>query len=320
MALACLLVAALAIAGCGEAGKAETPAAPAAADFPSAQGKTIDELLEGSGVTEDVVVAPAAQSFEVGVDRYPFGVFDLGGEPIEDAEVALYFAKTATSPVQGPLPAETISLETKPAYRAAAAGDVTVAYAVPAVDFDREGPWLAIAMLRGPDGPRAVRVPSPEVGVYPRIPGVGEKAPAVHTPTAEDVGGDLAKIDTRTPPSQLHEVDFADVVGEKPAVLIFATPAFCTSRVCGPIVDIAQQVADQYKGEVEFIHVEVYEENNPNKPIRPQLKAFGLRTEPWIFLVDEDGVVRERVEGPIGVAELDEAVQSILQAEQPGSR
>jgi peroxiredoxin len=168
-------------------------------------------------------------------------------------------------------------------------------------------------MLKGPDGLEATRVTSgPVVGEFPTIPRVGDKAPLIHTPTADDVGGDLAKIDTRIPPDQMHAVDFADVVGKKPVVLVFATPALCQSRVCGPVVDIAQQVADEYKGEVDFIHMEVYNDNDPGKGVRPQLRAYGLETEPWTFLIDADGVVRDRIEGAYGVSELEEAVKTIL--------
>ncbi|MEZ5076096.1 MAG: hypothetical protein R2725_01495 [Solirubrobacterales bacterium] len=309
----CLLGIALAAGGCGSSGKAETREAPAASTFPSAEGKTIDQVLEDSGAVpaEDVVVSPAAETFTVGVNRYPFGVFALSGRQVDDADVALYFAKSANSAVEGPLPAKVISLETKPAYRAqGSAGDVKTAYVVPEVDFDRSGPWLAIAMLKGPAGLEATRLPSPTVGLHPGIPQVGEKAPVVHTPTPDDVGGDLAKIDTRVPPDQMH-ADFADVVGRKPVILLFATPALCQSRVCGPVVDIAQQVADEYEGEVEFIHMEIYENNEPPN-VRPQLQAYGLETEPWLFAIDENGVVRERIEGAFGVAELEEAVHSVL--------
>lgn len=317
---ALVALALLAIAGCGSSGDGESRPAPAATEFPSAEGKTIDEVFEDSGASEaDAVVSPAAQTFEVGENRYPFGVFSAGGKQIDDADVALYFAKNARAPVQGPLPARVVSLETRPAYRAqGSAGDVKTAYVVPKVDFDQSGSWLAIAMLRGPDGLEATRVSSPTVGLYPKIPAAGEKAPVIHTPTAGDVGGDLSKIDTRVPPDQMHAVDFADVVGRKPVVLLFATPAFCTSRVCGPVVDIAQQVADEHRGEVEFIHMEVYENNEPPN-IRPQLATYGLRTEPWTFLIDGDGIVRERLEGAYGIAELEDALGSILPASPPAA-
>jgi hypothetical protein len=301
------------LAACGGSSDDPSRPAPAATEFPSAQGKTIADLLHGSGATEtNLVVAPAAQTFGVGANRYPFGVFTTGNEQVDDADVALYFAKTADGPVQGPLPAEVSSLETKPAYRAAgSSGDATTVYVVPRVDFDKPGPWLAIAMLKGEGGLEVSRVPSPAVGLYPKVPSVGEKAPVIHTPTAADVGGDLKQIDTRVPPDQMHEVDLADVVGKKPVVLVFATPALCQSRVCGPVVDVAQQVADKYGDEVDFIHMEVYNENEIGKGVRPQLTAYGLQTEPWTFLIDSDGVVQDRIEGAYGVFELEQALQKI---------
>jgi hypothetical protein len=310
-----LAVVALIATGCGSSETSDRPA-PAPAEFPAAKGKTIEQLLDGSGAKRTkLVIAPAAQVFEPGPNRYPFGVFTVAGDQISNADVALYFAKDSNGPVQGPLPARVASLETKPAYRAQGSegpGEAKTAYVVPKVDFNRGGPWLAIAILKGNNGLEASRVPSPTVGPHPAVPRVGEKAPLIHTPTAADVGGDLAKIDTRIPPDQMHAVDFADVVGRKPVVLVFATPALCQSRVCGPVVDIAQQVADKYGGQADFIHMEVYNGNDPNKGTRPQLRVYGLPTEPWTFLIDRNGVVRDRIEGAYGVSELEAAMATIL--------
>jgi hypothetical protein len=312
------LVAAMLVVGCGSGSSAgETSrAAPDKAEFPAAKGKTITQLLESSGAKPtNLVVAPAAPaSLAVGEDRFSFGVFTKGREQVTDADVALYFAKTEGGPVKGPYPAQVTSLEVKPAYRSQLNDPDAAAavYVVPKVDFDEKGPWVAIAMLKGKNGLEASRVPSPVIEQYPAIPKVGEKAPRIHTPTAAQVGGDLAKIDTRIPPDQMHEVDFAEALGEKPIVLVFATPALCQSRVCGPVVDVAQEVADTYGDEVDFIHMEVYNDNDPNKGIRPQLRAFHLPTEPWTFLINADGVIKDRIEGPYGVSELEEAVQTIL--------
>jgi hypothetical protein len=308
----CVMV--LTLAGCGGSDEDSSRPAPSAAEFPSAKGKTLEDLLNDSGAkTSKLVVAPAGQVFDVGENRYPFGVFTPSKKLVDDADVALYFARDGNSPVKGPLPAQVTSLETRPAYRSQGegSGEATTVYVVPKVQFDREGPWMAIAMLKGENGLEVSRVRSPVVGRFAKVPEVGEKAPLIHTPTAADVGGDLAKIDTRVPPDQMHEVDFADVVGKKPVVLVFATPAFCQSRVCGPVVDIAQQVSDSVGGEVDFIHMEVWNENDPGKGLRPQLRTYGLPTEPWTFLVDRKGIVRERLEGAYGVSELEASVRKI---------
>jgi nitrous oxide reductase accessory protein NosL len=311
-----LLITPILLAGCG--GSEDTSrAAPAAAEFPSAKGKTIADLLHDPGAKPSkLVIAPAAQTFDRGENRYPFGVFTLSREQVDDADVALYFAKDAKGPVEGPLPAQVTSLETKPAYQAqdaGAPGEATTVYVVPKVDFDRNGPWLAIAMLKGKDGLEVSRITAtPVVGEFPRIPQVGGKAPVIHTPTAADVGGDMAKIDTRVPPDQMHAVDFADAVGRKPIVLVFATPALCQSRVCGPVVDVAQQVADAYGDEADFIHMEIWNDNDISKGPRPQVQAYNLETEPWTFLIDRNGIVRDRIEGAFGVSELEEAMRTIV--------
>ena len=312
-ALVCLL--SLLFAGCGGSGEESSRPAPSAAEFPSAKGKTVAGLLRDSGAKPaKLVIAPAAQAFDVGENRYPFGVFTKGNAQVDAADVALYFAKDEKrGPVIGPLPARVTSLEVKPAYRAAGEDpdEAKNVYVVPKVDFDRKGPWVAIAMLKSERGLEASRVPSPVVGGN-AVPRVGEEAPLIHTPTAAEVGGDLAKIDTRAPHDQMHQVDLADVLGKEPAVLVFATPALCQSRVCGPVVDVAQQVADEYKGKADFIHMEVYNDNDIAKGIRPQLRAYHLPTEPWTFLIDRDGVIRDRLEGAYGVPELEAAMRTIV--------
>jgi hypothetical protein len=314
--LALLALALLALlGGCG--GSEETSrSAPPATEFPSAKGKTIGDLLHDSGAKPSkLVLAPAAQTFDVGGNRYPFGVFTAGHEQVDGADAALYFAKSVKGRVTGPLPAQVTSLETKPAYRArdaGAPGEATTVYVVPKIKFNRNGPWLAVAMLKGENGLEWSRLPSPVVGEFPKIPQVGQKAPVIHTPTAADVGGDMSKIDTRVPPDQMHKVDFAGVVGKKPIVLVFATPALCQSRVCGPVVDVAQQVADAYGDKADFIHMEIWKDNDLSKGPRPQVQAYHLETEPWTFLIDRNGIVRDRIEGAFGVSELEEAMRTIV--------
>jgi hypothetical protein len=166
-------------------------------------------------------------------------------------------------------------------------------------------------LIRDGDTFRAVRTPSIEVAKYAEIPQVGEMAPPVHTPTRDDVA-DLDEIDTRVPHDTMHEVDFADVLGERPAVILFATPLLCESRVCGPVVDVAEQVKAQFGDEVAFIHMEIFVDNEVAKGLREQVKAFGLQTEPWLFVVDERGEVTTAIEGAFGVAELESAVREVV--------
>jgi hypothetical protein len=107
----------------------------------------------------------------------------------------------------------------------------------------------------------------------------------------------------------MHDVDFADVLGKKPVVLLFATPQLCQSRVCGPVVDVAEQVkAKPESSDVAFIRMEVFRDNRIDKGIRPQLAAFHLQSEPWLFVFDRSGRVSTRIEGAFSERELDDAI------------
>jgi hypothetical protein len=310
-----LLVGAFGLAACGSDENSPSTegeaTAPDAGSFPAVEGETIVEFAEGVGLTQDIVVSQAGQTYQPGRNRFSFGVFNVDRSEINDAEVALYAAPGSDGVARGPFPARIESLQTDAAFRsettAAESQPVTVAY-VSEIEFDRLGEWRLTAVVRQGEEEVASLLPSIEVGEYARIPDVGEVPPRIHTPTASDVG-DLSEIDTRIPHDTMHEHDLYDVLGEQPTVLLFATPSLCMSRVCGPMVDIAEQVHSETSNDVAFIHMEVYNDNDPNKGIRPELKAYGLQTEPWLFVMDESGKVTTRIEGAFSVGDLETAVE-----------
>ncbi|MFN8159798.1 MAG: hypothetical protein U0R52_01965 [Solirubrobacterales bacterium] len=341
----CLLAAASPLAACGGSGSGDSTSAavknrpaPPAAEFPSAAGKTLGDVLNSTGGPSQLVVSPAQEVFYTGENRYSFGVFRRDGTPVPDAQVALYFAPvpgaqpTASNPqggtppakaqatalgqkAKGPFPASIESLETEPAFRAATTANdpnaATVVY-VTHVDFPREGEWRIAAAIKDGSGLRATLLPSAIVGRYRGIPRAGQRPPRIHTLTPGDVGGDLSKITTRVPPERMNQEDFYDALGRKPIVLLFATPQFCQSRVCGPVVDIAAQVQEQYGDKVDFIHQEIYKDNDPNKGVTEQVRAFRLPSEPWLFVIDRNGVVRTVIEGAFGLSELEKAVKGVV--------
>ena len=95
-------------------------------------------------------------------------------------------------------------------------------------------------------------------------------------------------------------------------MLLFATPQFCQSRVCGPVVDVAEQVKQEYGDEAAFIHMEIYNDNDPGKGVRPQVRAFHLPSEPWLFAIDREGVVSSAIEGAFGAEALTDAVKKAV--------
>jgi hypothetical protein len=323
LALASLAAAAALLSACGsdespeQTGEPAQPA-PAASSFPKANG-TLDDLTEQLTPTDQIVAAPAGAVFtpEPKPQRFGFGLFNVDASQISDAEAAIYAAHGADGDVIGPFPARVEDLETEPEFVAKTTADDPEAARqvyVADVPLDKPGEWRLLAAVKTDEGIQGTLLSTDlVVEPQPEIPDVGEEAPSVHTPTLEDVGADVESIDTRVPPSSMHGEDLADVLGEKPVVLLFATPALCVSRVCGPVVDVAEQVKSEYGDDVAFIHMEVYEDNVPSaKNVRSQLRAYGLQTEPWLFVIDADGNVSTRIEGAFSVAELEAAVERAL--------
>src|SRR5262249_9639914 len=137
------------------------------------------------------------------------------------------------------------------------------------IDFPSNGEWRVAAVVSEGGETSAKLLTSAEVGEFSSIPRPGDPAPLIHTPTAEGVGGDLSKITTRIPPDHLNQVDYAEVLGKEPILLLFATPKFCQSRVCGPVVDVAEAAEREFGEEAAFIHMEIYNQNDPNDGVRP---------------------------------------------------
>jgi len=315
---AALIAMALVASGCGGDGDDPAPtgqaAAPDASEFPDPDGRTLEQIAADEGAESDLVVAPSGQVFEPGENRLGFGVFTIDREPVSDAEMAIYAARP-NKPAVGPFPASVESLDVGAAFRSRSTStDPDAAKSVYAanVDLEGKGEWRLLALVKQSDGGFAYTpVPSAVVGRFPKVPGPGDPAPVVETLTAADVGGDLTKIDTRQPPSTMHDDNFADVVGKEPVVLLFATPALCSSRVCGPVVDIAEQVKSERGDEAAFIMQEIYKDNSVDEGLREQVKAYDLPSEPWLFVVDSDGKISTAIEGAFSEGELNAALDRV---------
>jgi hypothetical protein len=320
---AVLIACALVAAGCGgDDSKDNAPQAPPEArpdQFPTAKGRTLSELrreLPAGGP----VLAPTVSHFVPGKNRLGFGLFTAARAQIADARAAVYIAPVGGGEAEGPFVAHYHSLAVKPAFLSETTdGDPDAAKTLYVADvpFKKPGRYEVLGMARLDDRLVAATSAMPELVVVPEkkdpVPGPGDTPPAIHTPTVADAAGDLKSIDTRAPPlPDLHQVDFADELGKKPIVLIFATPLLCQSRVCGPVVDIALQLQDKYRDQAEFIHMEIYENNVVNDGPRPQVGAFSLPSEPWLFTIDRHGKVAARIEGAFSAQELEQAVKKAL--------
>src|SRR4051794_10277118 len=294
--------------------KLRDAAAVKASDFPATQGRSLQEVA--NSFTGGPQAALAGSVYTPGPNRLAFGGIDSAGKFLY-GKSAVYVAPSPRAKARGPYPAPTDLLITQPAFRSKQAATETDPFAAiyaAQVPLAKKGPWSVLTVTQANGGMAAATA---QLKVTPKtddqIPEVGQSPPKVETDTIETAKGDESKIDPRRPPApELHQVSFADVVGRKPVALLFATPQLCQSRVCGPVTDIALQMQEKYGSLMDFIHQEVYVDNNPSKGLRPPLQRFGLRTEPWLFVVDKSGTITARLEGSFGLKAFDRAIHTAL--------
>jgi hypothetical protein len=329
--LAALATLVLAAAGCGGDGGSDAPEDPVAqvpsglqekvraardpkpSEFPATSGKTLQALADEIGGGPELGLASSI--FLAGREnRVAFGVIDQTAGFLY-GKTALYVARRPNAPAKGPYVAPADVLVTDAPYRsqqAATEADPFAAVYAANVPLGKPGSYAVMAVTLV--GGKPVAAPSQIkviTSAQDKVPEVGEAAPKVETDTAASAGGNVEAIDTRRPTSDMH-ADFAKVVGRKPVALLFATPQLCQSRVCGPVVDVALQQRARYGDRMEFIHQEVYAGNDPGQGLRKPLREFNLPTEPWLFVVGEDGRITARLEGSFGLDAVEQALKTAL--------
>jgi hypothetical protein len=290
----------LCVAGCGS-GSDSTPGGKA-----PARG-TLEALAQGSGPT--VAVTPGSADFAPGPVRYTFLVVAKDGRVITRPEATVWLSRGLK---RRPFQQSVARLEP-----IGVPGTSSMPFGVPSLyvtHLDVPAPgtyWL----LAKPKGARISALGNLIVKKQSASPALGTAAPGSNTPTLSTTKGKLGPLTTAPHPDrQLYGSSVADSLRDHvPFVLAFATPKFCTSRTCGPVVDVLSRVRQDLSGSpVRFIHVEVYAGNDPSNGYNEWMKQWGLVSEPWVFLVGADGRIKGKFEGSVSVAELRDAVQRQL--------
>jgi hypothetical protein len=294
---------ALSFAGCG--GNGGTPNEGSSEGAPEGSAGA---LLSRPG--PDVALVAGTSDYARGKVRVVFLVIDSQSRSIERPKARVWVARSFDD---RPFLSTTARLENVgvPGVSEEAAGDVTHVY-VARFRMPKAGKYVLVAE---PVGGRPIQgALDLDVADEPKAPDVSAKAFSSRTPTIESTGGDFAALTTRTPPDRgLLRYSVADSLADHaPFVVAFATPKFCTSRACGPVVDVVDHVRKRLgKTPVRFIHVEIFEDNRPPE-LNRWVKQWKLPTEPWVFLVGRDGRIKERFEGSVSAAELEAAVRAKL--------
>ncbi len=264
-------------------------------------------------------IIPVLASSEIaqGPNRFLFSLTDPQGQLLAapDVEVKLRFYDDEADPEAVVFEADSRFLWAIEGVRGLYASDV---------EFPHAGRWGTRFDATFPDGrTETVRVDY-DVRETTSTPPIGEPAPLIDTPTAQDVGGDLSLISSDPDPvARFYETSIYDAIeADAPAVISFVTPSFCQTATCGPTLEKVKAVAEGHP-EVNFVHVEPYVMHVQNDYLQPLLSeegqlqsapwtvVWGLLTEPYVVVLDADGVVRAKFEGAITTEELEDALAAL---------
>jgi|FLYL01.1.fsa_nt_gi hypothetical protein len=277
----------------------------------------------------DIVPVTISSDLAVGENRFVLGLLNADNEPVTGADLTFRFfcfngagEKVYSAPVE-PRPITITRSYTHThedgTVESHEAGETGVYVAE--VDFPVYGRWGVTLTGRAAGhsiGRMDVVFP---VNEKPYSPAVGDPAPKSVQPTLADVP-DISQLDTSASPiPEMHDKTIAEAVTSgRPTVIVFATPAFCQSQICGPVKDIVDDLYAAYRDRANFVHVEPYDVarlrdgscRSLNECVQPVMSEWGLRTEPWVFIVDSGGNVAAKFEGLASYTELEAALLPLL--------
>ncbi len=313
LALVALSVIASTLASCGSASSG-----PSAVSFP-----TVVTL-------GDCEVCPAINntSLAVGDNRVSFTLTDKNDNLVLDAHVHVRFfdLNGATPVLQSEsdanfVPVTLAYVDSQLGNKETTSGESGV-YVTHAT-FDRPGDWgVQVMVTRG--GTSLKPIPYRFTVLVRSVePEVGDPAPASVQQTLATAAS-IEDIDSSYPPrTAMHTITVADALKTgKPLVIAFATPAYCQTRTCAPVMDtVMDPLYSKYKDEAIFIHIEPYElgplrQSNVQQPVRAT-QEWQLRSEPWVFVVGRDGRIAGKFEGIMGFGEVEDVLQQAIASPVP---
>lgn len=295
-AAALSLAACIIAVGCGSSSSAKEE---------EPDGPTLEALWRAPG--EDVAITPGSADFGPGPVRLTFLIVDGRGGVVTRPTARIWIAR---------------GLEERPFSRTTARSEEigvegsdpadAKAIFVTTLQLGKPGTYWVLAEPVG--GRKIQAVGTVVVKERTAAPDVGDRVPASETPTLASTGDDLAALTTaKAPDLELYRKSIADSVRDGSRfVVVFATPKYCTSRTCGPVVDVVSTVRRKHETSgLRFVHVEIYEDNDPAKGTNRWVDEWKLPTEPFTFVVDRTGIVRAKLEGAFSTAELEAAVKRV---------
>lgn len=235
--------------------------------------------------------------------RLPFIVIDAEGAPLDDGPTSLEFVVTDLdgNPVGDPVTVERRNQ------------GIPTAYYPLIFEIPEPGTYQATTTVDGEElVPRAFSVVEPSAV---DVPQPGQPMIPVDTPTTADPRG-VDPLCTRDPECDLHGETLTAVLDAgRPTALLIATPAYCQTAICGPVLDVLLSQQTEFP-EVSMVHAEVYKDpeavdNIADATLAPVVDAYHLGYEPALFLANSDGTIAVRLDTIFDESEVNEALAQL---------
>ncbi|MCL4261989.1 MAG: hypothetical protein KJ069_02180 [Anaerolineae bacterium] len=266
------------------------------------QAEQTHEHGDETAVTAELQVVLVPSELAVGQNRVAVGLLDADNSMIHEARVHFHYFDLSNP--------DAPQLEQEAdAYPVHAPDGLTTIFAQVRT-FDRAGEWGLQVTAQLANGKTAVQRIRFNVSADSRSILTGEAAPRLQTPTLADADGDFSRITSAWEPNPtFYRLSLDEALRNgKPTVLLLATPAFCRTRFCGPAYEIVSELESAFGDTVNFIHVEVYaglpDPSQNDWELSPIMTAFGLETEPWVYVMDAAGQVIYRAEGVFAAEDI----------------
>lgn len=236
-----------------------------------------------------------------GTPRVSFALFD-GPDPFTGVERV----EVSTQRVDGD------NTDIRQTLTAVAYPDYLLPYWVIYPELTEEGIWGLTATIYHEDGRQLQAQFLAQVQAGSTAVAIGDTAPRSQNRTLA-TEPDINKLSSGIDPDPaLYQTTIADAIETgKPTVVAFATPGFCATAWCTPVLDSVSDVFAANSDQANFIHVEIYQDFEA-LTLAPTVTEWGLVTEPWVYVLDGDGRVAARFEGPLAPQELSAALAPLL--------
>lgn len=277
--------------------------------------------LDSDSEALDLVVMFSPSVLAAGIpQRLPFGlmsggVFVLGPGESEEVKIQLFNDSDGSLAFEGQVGGRVVAHAHSDGAAEDHAHDGVVRYFAPTLTIPEPGPYRLVVTSGDQAAGLGLMALDPQ---DVRVPGSGQPMPQLDTPTVGDPG-DVDPICTRTPPCEFHSHTPAEMLDAgEPFVLLIATPAYCQTEFCGPVLDVLIDVQPDFPG-LTMIHAEVYSNPaevdgnfaDPNLRVAPVLQELGMDYEPSLFIVGSDGLVVHRLDNVYDEIELRDSLRDV---------